>query len=78
MKIRCFVTTIALLLSFNASALDVKQRFDHLDTDKNGYLTHNELERQPQLLSTFIMWDKNQDKQISLIEFKNYLTNNLY
>ena len=78
MKIRCFVTTTALLLSFNAFALDVKQRFDHLDTDKSGYLTRNELERQPQLLSTFIMWDKNQDKQISLIEFKNYLTNNLY
>ncbi|WP_282131484.1 EF-hand domain-containing protein [Pseudoalteromonas aliena] len=78
MKILPFITSILILLSFNASALDVKQRFDHLDINKSGYLTHDELEAQPQLLSMFVIWDKDQNRQISLIEFKNYLTNNLY
>ncbi|WP_033017867.1 EF-hand domain-containing protein [Pseudoalteromonas sp. BSi20652] len=78
MKILFLVICILMLLSFDATALDVKQRFDHLDSDKSGYLTHDELDPQPQLLSMFVMWDKNQDKKISLIEFKNYLTNNLY
>ncbi|ALQ07336.1 MULTISPECIES: EF-hand domain-containing protein [Pseudoalteromonas] len=78
MRILSFVTSILILSSFDALALDVKQRFSHLDTNKNGYLTHDELEPQPQLLSTFLIWDKDQDNQISLIEFKNYLTNNLY
>jgi|TARA_B110000211_G_scaffold86440_1_gene101421 Ca2+-binding EF-hand superfamily protein len=78
MKILTFVSSLFLLFSFNAAALDVKQRFDHLDSNKSGYLTQDELEPQPQLLSTFVMWDKNQDNQISLVEFKNYLTNNLY
>lgn len=76
---RVFFSVIAfVMISFNAAALDVKQRFDHLDANKSGYLTQDELEPQPQLLSTFMRWDKDQDKQISLIEFKNYLTNNLY
>lgn len=78
MKIIYYATCALVFASFNASALDVKQRFNHLDADKSGYLTQKELEPQPQLLSTFMVWDKNQDKRISLVEFKNYLTNNLY
>ncbi|MBB1288667.1 EF-hand domain-containing protein [Pseudoalteromonas sp. SR43-6] len=78
MKILPLIISILMLLSFDAAALDVKQRFDHLDSDKSGYLTHDELDPQPQLLNTFVKWDKNQDNQISLIEFKNYLTDNLY
>jgi Ca2+-binding EF-hand superfamily protein len=74
-----FFSVIAItMISFNAVALDVKQRFDHLDANKSGFLTEDELEPQPQLLSTFTRWDKNQDKQISLLEFKDYLTNNLF
>ena len=78
MKILPLTISILMLLSFDAAALNVKQRFDHLASDKSGYFTHDELDPQPQLLNTFIKWDKNQDNQISLIEFKNYLTNNLY
>ncbi|MBH0057774.1 EF-hand domain-containing protein [Pseudoalteromonas sp. SWXJZ94C] len=78
MKILTLLSSILMLSSFSASALDVKQRFDHLDSNKSGYLTHDELDAQPQLLNTFVMWDKDQDSKISLIEFKNYLTNNLY
>lgn len=63
--------------SFTASALDVKQRFDHLDTNKDGFLTRAELEPQPQLLKNFSIWDQNQDNRISLLEFKQFLTNNL-
>ncbi len=75
MKIRCFVTTTALLLSFNAFALDVKQRFDHLDKDKNGFLSLEELSSQPHLKKHIAQWDENKDQQISLLEFKHYLTN---
>ncbi|MBO7928024.1 EF-hand domain-containing protein [Pseudoalteromonas sp. K222D] len=78
MKIRACLVSCLLLLSFNSLALDVKQRFDHLDIDKSGYLIHHELEAQPHLLNNFSKWDKNQDNKISLVEFKNYLTNNLY
>ncbi len=64
--------------SFSASALDVKQRFDHLDSNKDGFLTHAELEPQPQLLRNYSAWDKDQDNRISLLEFKQFLTDNLY
>ncbi|MGO2563223.1 MAG: EF-hand domain-containing protein, partial [Pseudoalteromonas nigrifaciens] len=47
MKIRACLVSCLLLLSFNSLALDVKQRFDHLDTDQSGYLIHHELEAQP-------------------------------
>ena len=67
-----------LFISQSAFALDVKQRFEHLDTNNDGYLTHSELAAQPQLLNSFSNWDENQDNRISLTEFKNYLTNNLY
>ena len=36
-----------LFISQSAFALDVKQRFDHLDTNNDGYLTHSELAAQP-------------------------------
>ena len=52
--------------------------FDHLDKNNDGYLTHSELAAQPQLLNSFSDWDENQDNRISLTEFKNYLTTNLY
>ncbi|WP_372762690.1 EF-hand domain-containing protein [Pseudoalteromonas sp.] len=78
MKIRAYLASGLLLTSFTSAALDVKQRFNHLDADKNGYLSRHELEAQPHLLHNFTMWDKNNDQQISLVEFKNYLTNNLY
>lgn len=75
MKLLVFLASCLTLSSFNALALDVKQRFDHLDKDRSGYLTNNELDPQPQLLNSFKRWDKNKDNKISLIEFKNYLTN---
>ena len=78
MKLPLFIASVLILFSFNALALDVKQRFDHLDANKNGYLTSNELGAQPQLRNSFETWDKNKDKKISLTEFKSYLTNNLY
>ncbi|MBB1308678.1 EF-hand domain-containing protein [Pseudoalteromonas sp. SR44-5] len=77
MKSILIILSVSLATSFSAMALDVKQRFDHLDSNKDGYLTHNELEPQPQLLSNFKRWDKNQDNKISLSEFKRFLTNNL-
>jgi Ca2+-binding EF-hand superfamily protein len=78
MKISVYLTCCLLLTSFTTFALDVTQRFAHLDSDKNGFLTHNELAAQPHLQHNFNSWDKNNDQQISLDEFKNYLTNNLY
>jgi Ca2+-binding EF-hand superfamily protein len=77
MKVFIFLANTLILTSFNAYALDVTLRFEHLDKDKSGFLTRDELEPQPKLLSTFTVWDKNQDNQISLNEFKNHLTNNL-
>lgn len=78
MKIQLLIAPLMVAFSSHVFALDVKQRFDHLDNDKNGYLTHSELDAQPQLLSHYKQWDKDQDNRISLVEFKNYLTNNLY
>jgi len=69
---------VLLISSFGVAALDVKQRFNHLDYNKDGYLTQDELEPQPQLLSNYQRWDKDQDNRISLVEFKDFLTNNLY
>jgi Ca2+-binding EF-hand superfamily protein len=76
MKIQLLL--IGALLFVSHSAFDVKQRFEHLDTNNDGYLTHSELAAQPQLLNSFSNWDENQDNRISLTEFKNYLTTNLY
>ncbi|BDF93285.1 MULTISPECIES: EF-hand domain-containing protein [Pseudoalteromonas] len=70
--------TVMLASSFNAMALDVKQRFDHLDNNRDGYLTENELDAQPQLIKQFQRWDTDRDNKISLVEFKNFLTNNLH
>ena len=78
MKIILVILTVLLATSFSAVALDVKQRFDHLDSNKDGYLTKNELDAQPQLLKQFQRWDSNQDNKVSLIEFKNFLTINLH
>ena len=78
MKIQLLLIGALLFVSHSAFALDVKQRFDHLDKNKDGYLTHSELAAQPQLLNSFSNWDENQDNRISLTEFKNYLTTNLY
>lgn len=78
MKHLAVLFCICLSISFNVMALDVKQRFDHLDRNKDGYLTKNELDAQPQLLNQFKRWDTNKDNKISLEEFKNYLTNTLY
>jgi Ca2+-binding EF-hand superfamily protein len=78
MKLSVYLINSLLFASFSTLALDVKQRFDHLDANRNGYLTVNELETQPHLLKNFVTWDKDNDQQISLVEFKNYLTNNLY
>lgn len=77
MKILFLLIGALLFVSQSALALDVKQRFEHLDTNNNGYLTQCELDAQPQLLNTFSKWDKNQDNRISMAEFKNYLTHNL-
>ena len=78
MKIQLLLIGALLFVSHSACALDVKQRFEHLDTNNDGYLTHSELAAQPQLLNSFSIWDENQDNRISLTEFKNYLTTNLY
>ncbi|MEH6395029.1 EF-hand domain-containing protein [Pseudoalteromonas sp.] len=72
------ILTMLLATSFSAMALDVKQRFDHLDSNKDGYLTKNELDAQPQLLKQFQRWDSDRDDRVSLVEFKNFLTNNLH
>ncbi|MFU2509901.1 MAG: EF-hand domain-containing protein [Pseudoalteromonas prydzensis] len=78
MKNRLVILAVLLATSFSAMALDVKQRFDHLDSNKDGYLTENELDPQPQLLKQFQRWDTDRDNQISLVEFKRFLTKNLH
>lgn len=78
MKNRLGILAVLLATSFSAMALDVKQRFDHLDSNKDGYLTENELDPQPQLLKQFQRWDTDRDNQISLVEFKRFLTKNLH
>ncbi|WP_288988594.1 EF-hand domain-containing protein [uncultured Pseudoalteromonas sp.] len=78
MKIQLLLISALLFVSHSARALDVKQRFEHLDTNNDEYLTHSELAAQPQLLNSFSNWDENQDNRISLTEFKNYLTTNLF
>lgn len=78
MKNTLVFCSLLISISFSASALDVKQRFDHLDKNKDGFLTHTELEPQPQLLNSYVSWDKDRDNRISLLEFKQFLTNNLY
>ncbi|MGO2011705.1 MAG: EF-hand domain-containing protein [Pseudoalteromonas sp.] len=76
MKIQLLMTSLLIVFSSNTLALDVTQRFNHLDNDKNSYLTYAELEAQPQLLSNYKRWDIDQDNRISLAEFKSYLTKN--
>lgn len=78
MKNKTLICGLVFSVSFGALALDVKQRFDHLDKDKNGFLTQPELESQPQLLNGYHRWDKDKDNRISLLEFKQYLTSSLY
>lgn len=78
MKSILVIFTVLLVTSFSAMALDVKQRFDHLDSNKDGYLTKNEWDAQPQLLKQFQRWDTDQDNRVSLVEFKNFLTINLH
>ena len=38
MKNTALICGLMISVSFGASALDVKQRFDHLDKDKDGFL----------------------------------------
>lgn len=78
MKNKALICGLIISVSFGASALDVKQRFDHLDKDKDGFLIKSELDPQPQLLNDYQRWDKDRDNRISLLEFKHYLTNSLY
>lgn len=78
MKSILVIFTVLLVTSFSAMALDVKQRFDHLDSNNDGYLTKNELDAQPQLLKQFQRWDTDRDNKISLVEFKRFLTKNLH
>lgn len=78
MKNKALICGLMISISFGASALDVKQRFDHLDKDKDGFLIKSELDPQPQLLNDYQRWDKDRDNRISLLEFKHYLTNSLY
>ena len=75
MKIATLASFTLITTSFNTLALDVKQRFDHLDKDKNGYLSVEELASQPHLQKHMAKWDTDNDQQISLLEFKHYLTN---
>jgi hypothetical protein len=66
-----FFSVIAItMISFNAVALDVKQRFDHLDANKSGFLTEDELEPQPQLLSTFTRWIKTKTNKSRFLSLK--------
>lgn len=78
MKSILVIFTVLLVTSFSAMALDVKQRFDHLDSNNDGYLTKNELDAQPQLLKQFQRLDTDRDNKISLVEFKRFLTKNLH
>lgn len=78
MKNKALICGLMISVSFGSSALDVKQRFDHLDKDKDGFLIKSELDPQPQLLNDYQRWDKDRDNRISLLEFKHYLTNSLY
>lgn len=78
MKNKALICGLMISVSFGASALDVKQRFDHLDKDKDGFLIKSELDPQPQLLNDYQRWDKDRDNRISLLEFKHYLTNSFY
>ncbi len=75
MKIATLASCTLITISFNTLALDVKQRFDHLDKDKNGYLSVEELASQPHLQKHMAKWDTDNNQQISLLEFKHYLTN---
>lgn len=75
MRIFWLASCTLITISFNCLALDVKQRFDHLDKDKNGFLSVQELSSQPHLQKRIAQWDTDKDQQISLLEYKHYLTN---
>ncbi|MDK9682097.1 EF-hand domain-containing protein [Pseudoalteromonas shioyasakiensis] len=75
MRIFWLASCTLITISFKGLALDVKQRFDHLDKDKNGFLSMQELSSQPHLQKRIAQWDTDKDQQISLLEFKHYLTN---
>ena len=75
MRIFWLASCTLITISFYSLALDVKQRFDHLDKDKNGFLSVQELSSQPHLQKRIAQWDTDKDQQISLLEFKHYLTN---
>ncbi|MCF2901613.1 MULTISPECIES: EF-hand domain-containing protein [Pseudoalteromonas] len=57
----------------SSNAFDLKDTFNELDKDSNGFLSDAEASEDALLHGNFTQIDSNQDGQISFAEFKSFI-----
>ncbi|WP_295507630.1 EF-hand domain-containing protein [uncultured Pseudoalteromonas sp.] len=57
----------------SSNAFDLKDTFNELDKDSNGFLSDAEASEDALLHGNFTQIDSNQDGQISFTEFKSFI-----
>lgn len=74
MKSRTYTLAVLLsVISMSSNAFDLKDTFNELDKDSNGFLSDAEASEDALLHGNFTQIDSNQDGQISFAEFKSFI-----
>lgn len=74
MKTRTYTLAVLLsVISMSSNAFDLKDTFNELDKDSNGFLSDAEASEDTLLHGNFTQIDSNQDGQISFAEFKSFI-----
>ncbi|MBD58134.1 MAG: cag pathogenicity island protein Cag25 [Pseudoalteromonas sp.] len=74
MKTRTYTLAVLLsVISMSSNAFDLKDTFNELDKDSNGFLSDAEASEDALLHGNFTQIDSNQDGQISFTEFKSFI-----
>ncbi|HCV03187.1 EF-hand domain-containing protein [Pseudoalteromonas sp. SSMSWG5] len=74
MKTRTYTLAVLLsVISMSSNAFDLKDTFNELDKDSNGFLSDAEASEDALLHGNFTQIDSNQDGQISFAEFKSFI-----